>query len=136
MIIAVEFDGTIVENGYPGIGKEISVAIYVLSQLRHRGHQVALKSRRTGKELEEAVEYCRRRGLEFDFVLQAGSGNSGQNQNNEGKSVVPDIVIDHACNLNNIPWLDFFWKLQPEEYNYVQLKSLKKKSFLKRIFGA
>ena len=34
MIIAVDFDGTIVEHCYPSIGKEIPFAIYTLKKLQ------------------------------------------------------------------------------------------------------
>ena len=36
MIIAVDFDGTIVEHKYPAIGKEIPFAIETLKKLQQR----------------------------------------------------------------------------------------------------
>ena len=68
MKIAVDFDGTIVENKYPEVGKEIIFAIETLKQLQRKGHQLILWTYRTGKELDEAVEFCRKQGLEFYAV--------------------------------------------------------------------
>ena len=68
MIIAVDFDGTIVEHRYPRIGKEIPFAIATLKQLQAERHLLILWSVREGKLLEEAVEYCRTRGVEFYAV--------------------------------------------------------------------
>ena len=68
MIIAVEFDGTIVENKYPEIGRERSLALYILKELKMRGHKIILWTRRSGDELQAAVEYCFKEGLEFDAV--------------------------------------------------------------------
>jgi hydroxymethylpyrimidine pyrophosphatase-like HAD family hydrolase len=68
MKIAVDFDGTIVEHKYPAIGKELLFAIETLKQLQKQGHQLILWTYRAGKELDEAVEFCRERGLEFYAV--------------------------------------------------------------------
>lgn len=68
MIIAVDFDGTIVEHRYPAIGKEIPFAIDTLKKLQEEGHRLILWSVRENELLDEAVEFCRQRGLEFYAV--------------------------------------------------------------------
>ena len=68
MIIAVDFDGTIVEHRYPAIGKEKLFAFETLKALQKQGHQLILWTFRSGKELDEAVEYCRKNGIEFYAV--------------------------------------------------------------------
>ena len=42
MIIAVDFDGTIVEHRYPAIGKELPFATSTLRQLMEDGHRLIL----------------------------------------------------------------------------------------------
>lgn len=69
MIIAVDFDGTIVEHAYPSIGDEIPFAIETLKKIQDEGeHQLVLWTVREGELLQEAVEYCRKKGLEFYAV--------------------------------------------------------------------
>ena len=69
MVIAVDFDGTIVTHEYPKIGKEIPFAIETLKRLQSEFHHLLiLWTVREGQELEEAVEFCRKRGLEFYAV--------------------------------------------------------------------
>lgn len=68
MTIAVDFDGTIVTHEYPAIGKEIPFAIDTLKRLQQEHHRLILWTVREGKELDEAVEYCKKRGLEFYAV--------------------------------------------------------------------
>ncbi len=68
MIIAVDFDGTIVEHEYPNIGKPIPFAIEALKKIQQDGHTLLLWTVREGKHLEEAVDYCKERGLEFYAV--------------------------------------------------------------------
>ena len=65
MIIAVDFDGTIVEHRYPDIGKEKLFAFESLKALQKQGHLLILWTFRSGKELDEAVEFCKNNGVEF-----------------------------------------------------------------------
>lgn len=66
--IAVDFDGTIVEHQYPAIGKEKLFAFRTLKELEKRGALLILWTFRTGKELDDAVEYCKKNGIEFYAV--------------------------------------------------------------------
>ena len=66
--IAVDFDGTIVEHEWPKIGREKLFAFQTLKELEKRGARLILWTLRTGKELDEAVEYCRQNGIEFYAV--------------------------------------------------------------------
>ena len=68
MIIAVDFDGTIVEHKYPEIGRELPFAIETLKKLQQERHRLVLWSVREGELLQEAVDFCRERGLEFYAV--------------------------------------------------------------------
>ncbi len=66
--IAVDFDGTIVEHEYPGIGKEKLFAFQTLKELEKLGARLILWTFRSGPELDEAVEFCRKNGIEFYAV--------------------------------------------------------------------
>ena len=68
LTIAVDFDGTIVENRYPKIGRPILFAIETLKKLQDDGHHLILWTYRTGRELKEAVEFCNQRGIDFYAV--------------------------------------------------------------------
>ena len=69
MIIAVDFDGTIVEHAYPAIGKQIPFAIETLIKIQSEGeHQLIVWTVREGDLLQEAVDYCKQHGLEFYAV--------------------------------------------------------------------
>ena len=65
MTIAVDFDGTIVEHRYPRIGREIPFATDTLKLLQQDQHRLILWSVREGELLEEAVAWCKERGVEF-----------------------------------------------------------------------
>ena len=83
MTIAVDFDGTIVEHRYPRIGEEIPFAVETLKLLQQEKHRLILWSVREGELLDEAVEWCRARGLEFyaafaDIYSQQREENTSQ----------------------------------------------------------
>lgn len=65
MIIAVDFDGTIVEHEYPKIGKPIPFAIETLKELQRDGHTLLLWSVRSGDLLQEAIDYVESQGVKF-----------------------------------------------------------------------
>lgn len=68
LIIAVDFDGTIVEDAYPKVGKEMLFAFDTLKKLEAKGHRLILWTYRSGKYLDEAVAFCKENGLEFYAV--------------------------------------------------------------------
>ena len=66
--IAVDFDGTIVEDNYPKIGKPILFAFDTLKKLQEKGHRLILWTYRHGKALDEAVAFCAENGIVFYAV--------------------------------------------------------------------
>jgi len=69
MIIAVDFDGTLVEHPSPKIGKPIPFSFDVIKKLqKEEHHQFILWSVREGELLEEAVQFCEKQGVQFYAV--------------------------------------------------------------------
>lgn len=67
-LIAVDFDGTIVEDAYPAIGKPMPFAFETMKMLQEEGHLLVLWTYRHGRELEEAVHFCEKNGMTFYAV--------------------------------------------------------------------
>ena len=68
LIIAIDFDGTIVEDAYPQIGKTRIFAFETLKRLQDDGHRLILWTYRNGTKLKEAVDFCKENGIEFYAV--------------------------------------------------------------------
>lgn len=101
MIIAVDFDGTIVTHEYPSIGREIPFAIDTLKKLQKEGHhQLILWTVRTGNLLEEAVQYCRSKGLEFYAVNNNYPEEAPEH--GEARKLKAELFIDDR-NLGGVP---------------------------------
>lgn len=67
-IWAVDFDGTLHFGRYPNIGPANEDLIDVLKGARVLGVLLVLWTSREGAVLDEAIEWCRGHGLEFDSV--------------------------------------------------------------------
>ncbi|MFT5249832.1 MAG: hydroxymethylpyrimidine pyrophosphatase-like HAD family hydrolase [bacterium] len=68
LTIAVDFDGTIVDDAYPKVGKEKLFAFETLKKLQEKGHRLILWTYRSGRTLEEAVQFCKENGITFYSV--------------------------------------------------------------------
>lgn len=99
-IIAVDFDGTIVTHDYPRIGKEIPYAIETLLQLQREGYRLVLWTVRSGKLLDEAVDFCLQRGLEF-YAVNANYPNESMDEN-DSRKINANIYIDDR-NVGGLP---------------------------------
>ncbi|WP_339736421.1 hydrolase [uncultured Sunxiuqinia sp.] len=100
MIIAVDFDGTIVEHRYPKIGKELPFATLTLKKLQERGHRLILWTYREGKQLEEAVQFCLSKGVEFYAVNK--SFPEEKFDQNAPRKIHADLFIDDR-NIGGLP---------------------------------
>ncbi len=134
--IAVDFDGTIVEHEYPAIGKEKLFAFQTLRELNKRGARLILWTFRTGNELEEAVDFCRKNGIEFYAVNR----NYPEEVYDESVSrkIDADIFIDDK-NVGGFPGWSAVWQmLNPYEIQQMeaekQITSVSRKLF-KKLFG-
>lgn len=121
MIIAVDFDGTIVEHRYPEIGKEIPFAIDTLKKLASERHRLILWSVREGKLLEEAVEFCRKRGLEFYAVNSNYTEEKGENRDFSRK-LKADVFIDDR-NVGGLPDWGLIYRMITEKISYEEALS-------------
>ena len=113
MIIAVDFDGTIAEDRYPGIGKPMPFAFETLKMLQGDGHRLILWTYRTGKKLNEAVEFCREHGIEF-YAVNKGFPEEDMQHPDTGRKIHADLFIDDR-NFGGFPgWGVIYQKLSPE----------------------
>lgn len=101
MTIAVDFDGTIVEHRYPRIGKEIPFAVDTLKLLQQEHHRLILWTVREGEFLQEAVDWCKERGLEFYAVNRDYPEETLQDAGYSRK-LKADLFIDDR-NLGGLP---------------------------------
>ena len=67
-IIAVDFDGTLCENKWPGIGAANVPLFNYLFERKKLGAKLILWTCRTNERLGEAIQWCGEYGLYFDAI--------------------------------------------------------------------
>lgn len=99
--LAIDFDGTIVEDAYPGIGKPKVFAFETLKKLQMEGYRLILWTYRSGKTLDEAVEFCRKNGLEF-YAINSSFEGEIFDSDTQSRKLDADLFIDDR-NLGGFP---------------------------------
>ena len=102
MTIAVDFDGTIVVHRYPKIGEERPFATQTLRMLIEEHHKLILWTVREGELLDEAVEWCRARGVEFYAVNKDFPEEDETKNRHFSRKIKADMFIDD-CNIGGLP---------------------------------
>lgn len=112
-LIAVDFDGTIVEDKYPNIGNERLFAFQTLKALQAKGYMIILWTCRSGQLLTDAIEFCRKNGLEFYSVNSNYPGEEIDGENFMRK-IDADLYIDDR-NIGGLPgWGEIYQMLCPD----------------------
>ena len=67
-IYAFDFDGTLCEDKFPDIGPVREHAMEQAKAIKADGNILILWTCRCGERLQEAIDFCKSHGLEFDYV--------------------------------------------------------------------
>ncbi len=96
-IVAVDFDGTLVEDEFPEIGRPCMEMFKAMKYLREQGVKVILWTSRNFYKnrdlLEEAIAFCKEQGLEFDAInenIQEVQELTGE----DTRKIYADLYID------------------------------------------
>lgn len=120
MTIAVDFDGTIVEHRYPKIGEEIPFATETLRMLIAERHKLILWTVREGELLEEAVNWCKERGVEFYAINRDYPEETLENNNHFSRKLKVDMWIDDR-NLGGLPDWGTIYRMITERLTWEQM---------------
>jgi hydroxymethylpyrimidine pyrophosphatase-like HAD family hydrolase len=141
-IIAIDFDGTIVEDKYPEIGKPKIFAFETMKRLQNRGFRLILWTYRHGKRLDEAVEFCNKNGIEFYAVNSSFEGEIFDKET-QSRKINADYFIDDR-NLGGFPGWGEVYEIINEKIEfgvegglvqaYSKRKNNNKRGFFSRIF--
>jgi hypothetical protein len=121
LTIAVDFDGTLCEYGFPGIGqqtKEHKQLMDVLIEIQKQGHKLILWTNRGDNEqyksLTEAIEWCKEKGLEFDAInknLPNQKKLSGYSPKIMADYYIDDKVLEFGSIESKVKTLNFLLSL-------------------------
>ncbi len=109
MILAIDFDGTIVKHKYPKIGETQLFAFETLKELQKQGHKLILWTYRAGKELDEALDFCKKNGLEF-YAVNKNYPEEKFEESSISRKIYADIYIDDR-NIGGFPGWSKIWEM-------------------------
>lgn len=109
LTIAIDFDGTIVEDEYPRIGKPKLFAFETLIKLQDHGHRLILWTYRYGKELDDAVSFCKEQGVVFYAVNK--SFPEEEFDPKYSRKINADLFIDDRNIEGLMGWGEIYQKL-------------------------
>lgn len=119
MTIAIDFDGTLVEHRYPAIGREIPFATDTLKLLMQDRHRLILWTVREGELLEEALNWCRERGVEF-YAVNRDYPEEGAEHKGFSRKVKADLFIDDR-NVGGLPDWGEIYRMIKEKKTYKEI---------------
>ncbi len=129
-IIAVDFDGTIVEDKYPAIGKPMMFAFETLKMMQKDGHRLILWTFRAGRKLDEAVEFCKENGIEF-YAVNGSFEDEEFDAAKMSRKIHADLFIDDR-NFGGFPgWGEIYQELSGDGKRPERVVK-KKKGFFRR----
>ncbi len=129
-IIAVDFDGTIVEDNFPEIGKPKPFAFEVLKRLERDGYRLILWTVRFGKELKQAVEFCKKHGVEF-YAVNQNFPDEVYDRRVMSRKIKAEIFIDDRNVGGMNGWGEIYQAITGSETVIEPKKSILKKLFKK-----
>lgn len=127
LTIAVDFDGTIVEDAYPKIGKPKLFAFETLKRLQKDGHRLILWTYRSDSRLVQAIEFCKEHGIEFYAVNK--SYPEEQFDSTKSRKILADIFIDDRNVGGFTGWGEIYQRLSNPKYHPHNLQKKKKGFF-------
>jgi len=126
-IIAIDFDGTLVKDAYPSIGKPMPFAFDTLKKLQAEGHLLILWTYRSGNALDEAVEFCKNNGIEFYAVNK--NNPEEEFTDNTPRKIKADVFIDDRNIGGFLGWGKYYQLINPNAAPSLTQVPQKKKGF-------
>ncbi|MBN1987848.1 MAG: hypothetical protein JW783_00440 [Bacteroidales bacterium] len=119
MILAIDFDGTIVRGKFPNIDGLVPDAKLYIPRLKKAGHYIIINTCRSGDLLTEAINYLLQHEIPFDRVNDNHPDTTKQ-YNNNSRKVYAHCYIDDK-NLGGFPgWAEAYDAIMRADYEYKQ----------------
>ena len=113
MIIAIDFDGTIVHDRFPEVGEMMEGADCCIQRLRGDGHYIIINTCRNGETLIDAINFLLEKRIPFDRVNDNHPGKTAEY--GATRKVYADLYIDDHNYGHEIDWAVIEKKLVDKE---------------------
>lgn len=118
LVIAIDFDGTIVEESYPLLGKLRKGAKKYINKLHDDGHTIIINTCRSGVHQQAAFKFLVGLDVAFDLINENHPSVVSQ-YNNDSRKISADLYIDDK-NLVKLPSWKEKYKLVNKHYKRIK----------------
>ena len=101
MILAIDFDGTLVDHEYPKIGALKPGAKEALLAFKKAGHKIVIWTCRAGEEERAVRQFMNDNGVPYDVLNAAAPGADLGT-----RKIYADVYIDDKCMRFDDNWED------------------------------
>jgi hydroxymethylpyrimidine pyrophosphatase-like HAD family hydrolase len=113
MIIAIDFDDTIVYNGYPGIGELKPNAKKIINKLYNEGYIIIIWTCRENEKEKDVINFLNKNNIKYHFINE--NVKEIKEKYGDTRKVNADIYIDDR-NILGIPSWDEIYKIIHKNY--------------------
>ena len=117
MIIAVDFDGTIHDGQWPGIGEVMPGAREEINALRAEGHYIIIWTCREGRRQTEMVNWLLEKGIGFDRINDHRPDEVAT-YGSDARKVYAHCYVDDKNVGGMLPWKDIAAWIRRREAAY------------------
>ena len=118
MIIAIDFDGTIVEDQFPDVGKMIPGAREAINKLYADGYTIIIWSCRTGIKKARAIEWLVMNGIKFHYFNKSCQTNVAAHGGKDTRKVYANLYIDDRMLYALPPWSEIYEMIRDKVPTY------------------
>lgn len=122
MIIAIDFDGTIVRGQFPNIEGMMPDAKRYICQLKSDGHYIIINTCRSGENAIAAINYLLEHGVPFDRFNDNEPLNTALYSNNSRK-IYAHVYVDDRQIGGLPPWSEIYAYIKLQEARYLAIKN-------------
>lgn len=109
MIIAIDFDGTIVDDEYPAIGTMKQGAKEAINQFYDDGCTIIIWTCRTGKALQAAKDWLAKEGIKYNQINKSCPLNIAKFGGVDTRKIYADLYIDDKMMFKLPSWDEIYW---------------------------
>lgn len=118
-IVAIDFDGTIVEDKFPEIGELKPGAVEAINALYKAGYTIIIWTCRTGINKARSVEFLAKQGIKWHYINEGSKANVKAYGGVDTRKVFADVYVDDKGLLRPLPpWNEIYEQIREQLPTY------------------
>lgn len=119
LFLSIDFDGTIVEEGFPEIGKIKPRTVELMKQAKEQGHIIIVWTARSDIHLEKAREFLIKNEIPYHFINENPEDEYAK-KGIQGRKLFSHVYLDdRAVHVDDIEDVFHMLGLENRKYGYL-----------------